>query len=61
MEISKKNDSFFYKDEKNFIHLNTKNTNSIGLFHNIAMAIKIALDLKIDRKIIIKSFTKIKI
>ncbi len=59
-KLVKKNDSFFYKDEKNFIHLNTKNTNSIGLFHNIAMAVKIALDLKIDRKIIIKALPKLK-
>ena len=43
---------FFYKDKKNKIKLNTKNVHSKGLLENLCHAIKIALDLEIDRKVI---------
>ena len=51
---------FFYKDKKIKIKLNTKYIHSIGLLENLCLAIKIALDLKIDKKIIIKTIPKIK-
>ena len=50
--LIKKNKHFFYKDKKNKIKLNNKNINSKGLLENLCHAIKITLDLKIDRKII---------
>ena len=39
------------------IHFKRININSIGLFRNIAMAVKIALDMGIDKKIISKAIT----
>ena len=51
---------FFYKEKKIKIKLNTKYIHSIGLLENLCLAIKIALDLKIDKKIIIKTIPKIK-
>ena len=51
-KLIKKNKYFFYKDKKNKIKLNTKKIHSKGLLENLCHAIKIALDLKIDRKII---------
>ena len=51
-KLIKKNKQFFYRDKKNKIKLNTKNVYSKGLLENLCHAIKIALDLKIDKKII---------
>ena len=51
-KLIKKNKHFFYKDKKNEIKINNKNIHSKGLLENLCHAIKIALDLKIDRKII---------
>ena len=59
-KLIKINNYFFYKDEKNKIKLNTKYINSKGLLENLCLAIKIALDLKISKKIIIKTIPKIK-
>ena len=59
-KLIKKNKDFFYKDEKNKIKLNTKNIHSKGLLENLCHAIKIALDLKIDKKIIVKTLPKIR-
>jgi len=42
------------------IKLNTKYIYSIGLLENLCLAIKMALDLKIKKKIIIKTIPKIK-
>ena len=53
--LVKKNKHFFYKDKKNKIKLNNKNIHSKGLLENLCHAIKIALDLKIDKKIIKKT------
>jgi len=50
--LMKKNKYYFYQDKKNKIKLNTKNIHSKGLLENLCHAIKIALDLKIDRKVI---------
>ncbi len=56
--IEKKN-NFYFKDKNNFIPIKTKSVNSRGLFNNIAMAVKIALDIGIDKKIISKALPKL--
>jgi dihydrofolate synthase/folylpolyglutamate synthase len=58
-KLIKKNKHFFYKDKKNKIKLNTKNIHSKGLLENLCHAIKIALDLKIDRRVIEKTIPSI--
>jgi len=58
--LIKLNKNFFYKDKKIKIKLNTKYIHSKGLLENLCLAIKIALDLKIDKKIIAKTIPKIK-
>ena len=60
-KLIKLNNSFFYKDKKIKIKLNTKYIHSKGLLENLCLAIKIALDLKIDKKIIAKTIPKIKL
>ncbi len=57
--LIKKKKRIFFKDKNTFIHLKTKNIYSKGLFNNIAMAIKIALDIGIDKKIISKALPKL--
>ena len=59
-ELIKLNNNFFYKDSKVKIRLTTKYIHSKGLLENLCLAIKIALDLKIDKKIIINTIPKIK-
>ena len=54
-KLIKKGNSFFYQDKKIKINLNTKNVHSKGMFENVCLAIKVALDLKIDKKIIQKT------
>ena len=54
-KLIKKNNYYFYQDKKNKIKINTKNIHSKGLLENLCHAIKIALDLKIKRKIIEKT------
>ena len=54
-KLIKKGNSFFYQDKKIKIKLNTKNVHSKGMFENVCLAIKVALDLKIDKKIIQKT------
>ena len=49
----------FYEDNKNFIPIKTKNVKSEGLFNNIAMAIKIALDMGINKRIISRALPKL--
>ena len=58
-KLIKKNKHFFYRDKKNNIKLNTKNIHSKGLLENLCHAIKIALDLKIDIKIIERTIPNI--
>ena len=58
-KVIKKNNYFFYKDKKNKIKLYTKNIHSKGLLENLCHAIKIALDLKIDRKVIERTIPSI--
>ena len=55
MEIIKKKNNFFYKDKKIKIKLNTNNVYSKGMLENLCHAIKIALDLKISKKVIEKT------
>ena len=57
--LIKKNNHFFYKDKKNIIKLNTKNIHSKGLLENLCHAIKIALDLKINKKVIERTIPNI--
>ena len=58
-KLIKKNKNYFYQDRKNRIKLNTKNILSKGLLENLCHAIKIALDLKIDREVIYKTIPRI--
>ncbi len=58
-KLIKKNKHFFYKDKKNKIKLNNKNIHSKGLLENLCHAIKIALDLKIDKKVIYRTIPRI--
>ena len=58
-ELIKKGNQYFYQDKKNKIKLITKVIHSKGLLENLCHAIKIALDLKIKKKIIEKTLPKI--
>ena len=58
-KLVKQNKKYFYQDDKNKIILNSKNIHSKGLLENLCHAIKIALDLKINKKIIEKTIPKI--
>ncbi len=46
---------YYYQDRKLKIKLNTKNVYSKGMFENVCLAIKVALDLNIDKKVIQKA------
>ena len=59
-KIIKINRSYFYLDKNNKIKINTKYIHSKGLLENLGLAIKIALDLKIKKKIIQKTIPYIK-
>ena len=59
-KLIKVKNNFFYKDRKTKIKLNTKYIYSKGLLENLCLAINIALDLKIHKKVIIKILPKIK-
>ena len=54
-----KNNKFYYQDREVKIKLNTKTIHSKGLLENLCHAIKIALDLKINKKIVEKTVPKI--
>ena len=54
-KLTKKDDQYYYQDRKYKIKLNTKNVYSKGMFENVCLAIKVALDLKIDKKTIQKT------
>jgi dihydrofolate synthase/folylpolyglutamate synthase len=58
-KLIKNNNQYFYRDKKNKIKLYNKNIHSKGLLENLCHAIKIALDLKIDKKVIEKTIPKI--
>ena len=57
--LIKKNNQYYYQDKKIKIKLSTKTIHSKGLLENLCHAIKIALDLKINKKIIEKTIPKI--
>ena len=59
-KLIKVKNNYFYKDGKTKIKLNTKYIYSKGLLENLCLAINIALDLKINKKAIIKALPKIK-
>ena len=58
-KLIKKNKKYFYQDDKVRIIINSKNIHSKGLLENLCHAIKIALDLKINKKVIEKTIPKI--
>ena len=58
-KLIKKNRCYFYLDKKNKIKLNTKSIHSKGLLENLCHAIKIALDLKINKKVIERTIPNI--
>ena len=58
-KISKKN-GYEYKDKNKNIKINNKFIKSDGLFNNLGMAIRIALDLGIKKQLIEKTIPKIK-
>ena len=58
-KIIKSGNSFYYRDKKTIIKLNTKHVYSKGMRENVCLAIKVALDLKIDKKIIQKTLPKL--
>jgi dihydrofolate synthase/folylpolyglutamate synthase len=58
-KLIKKNNYYFYQDKKNKIKINSKHIHSKGLLENLCHAIKIALDLKIDKKIIERTISSI--
>ncbi|MDC0628170.1 hypothetical protein OAP04_01175 [Pelagibacteraceae bacterium] len=59
-KLTKINKSYFYKDKNTLIKLNSNYIYSKGLLENLCLAIKIALDLKIDKNIIERTIPKIK-
>jgi len=58
-KLIKKNNKYFYQDKKNTIKLRNQNIHSKGLLENLCHAIKIAFDLKIEKKVIEKTIPKI--
>ena len=59
-KLIKIKNNFFYQDDAIRIKLNTKYIYSKGLLENLCLAINIALDLKINKNIIVKTLPKIK-
>ena len=59
-KIINKNNKKYYKDKRNLVNLSSKHIHSDGLWENVGLAIKVALDLGVDIKIIKKTLPKIK-
>ena len=59
--IKKFKNYFLYSDNKGNLKLKAKQIHSDGLWENVALAIKVARDLNISNKIILKSLPKIEI
>tara|TARA_Y100000590_G_scaffold188761_1_gene215079 strand:+ start:1846 stop:3123 length:1278 start_codon:yes stop_codon:yes gene_type:complete len=60
-KIKKKNNSYFYYDKKGVLKLKASEIHSDGIWENIALVIRIARDLNIKNKIILKALKKIKL
>jgi len=58
-KIINKNKKKYYKDKKNLIKLNSKQIHSDGLWENVGLAIKVALDFGINPKLIKKTVPNI--
>lgn len=58
--LKKSKNQYFYKDKKNLIPIKTNFINSNGLINNLCLSIKVALDLGVKKKTIIKTIPKIK-
>ena len=54
-KLTKMGNYYYYQDRKYKIKLNTKNVFSKGMFENVCLAIKVALDLNISKKTIQKT------
>ncbi len=57
--VKKIKDYYHYQDLKNTIPIKSKTIHSDGLIDNIALAIKVALDFGVPKKIIVKTIPKI--
>ena len=53
--LTQKGNLFYYQDKRVKIKLHTKNVYSKGMFENVCLAIKVALDLNIDKRTIQKT------
>ena len=60
-KIKKNNNSYFYYDKKGSLKLNARKINSNGLWENIGLAIKVARDLNVENKVILKALPKIRL
>ena len=60
-KIKKKGNFYLYSDQKGILKLKAKQIYSGGLMENISLAIKVARDLNINNKIIIKALPKIRL
>ena len=54
-KLTKMGNHYYYQDRNFKIKLNTKNVYSKGMLENVCLAIKVALDLNIDKKVIQKA------
>ena len=58
--VKKAKDYYLYKDNKNIIPIRSNYIHSEGLINNLGLAIKVALDFGVPKKIITKTIPKIK-
>ena len=54
-KLVKYGNQYYYQDKRFKVMLNMKNVYSKGMFENVCLAIKVALDLNIDKKVIQKT------
>jgi len=54
-KLVKNGNQYYYQDKRFKVMLNMKNVYSKGMFENVCLAIKVALDLNIDKKVIQKT------
>tara|TARA_A100000164_G_scaffold365770_1_gene385764 strand:- start:2167 stop:3429 length:1263 start_codon:yes stop_codon:yes gene_type:complete len=57
--LVKNKKGYYYQDKNTKIKINTKNIHSKGLLENLCHAIKIALDLKISKRVIEKTIPRL--